>query len=90
MSTLTRLCFWQDASALRGLVLIAQKIASGVFYTPYGTIEFTHTKRRTAELIRRTVSIKGRTLRIATKQAAISDLFRSGRNINMIDAEQVS
>ena len=33
--------------------------ANGVYHTPYGTIEFTHTKRRIADLIRRTVSAKG-------------------------------
>lgn len=59
--------------------------ANGVYETPYGTIEFTHTKRRPAEIIERTVVMKGRPLRIATKQAAISDFVRAGRNTNMID-----
>ncbi|MGO4381445.1 DUF6088 family protein [Pseudoduganella sp. RAF19] len=59
--------------------------ASGLHETPYGTIEFTHTKRQTAELIRRTVSHKGRPLRVATKEAAIADLLRVGRNTNMLD-----
>ena len=64
--------------------------ATGLYETPYGTIEFTHTKRRPAELIRRTVSVKGRPLRIATRQAALADLVRSGRNTNMIDVEELS
>lgn len=63
--------------------------ASGLHETPYGTIEFTHTKRRTAELIQRTVSIKGRPLRLATKAAAVADLMRVGRNTNMLDREAV-
>lgn len=62
--------------------------AGGVYHTPYGIIEFTHTKRRIADLILRTVSVKGRPLRLATKQAAISDLVRSGRNVNMMDMEE--
>lgn len=62
--------------------------ANGVYHTPYGTIEFTHTKRRIADLIRRTVSAKGRSLRLATRQAAISDLIRVGRNVNMMDAQE--
>lgn len=62
--------------------------SGGVYHTPYGTIEFTHTKRRTADLILRTISAKGRPLRLATKQAAIADLVRSGRNANMLDAGQ--
>lgn len=59
--------------------------ANGVYETPYGTIEFTHTKRRLAELIERTVMVKGRSLPIATKKAAVADLVRAGRNTNMID-----
>lgn len=63
--------------------------ASGVLDTPYWTIEFTHTKRRIAELIRRTVSVKGRPLRIATADAAVADLVRVGRNsnINMLEID---
>ena len=59
--------------------------ASGVYETPYGVIEFNHTKRSIAELIQRTVSVKGRTLRLATRQAALEDQIRAGRNVNMID-----
>lgn len=64
--------------------------ANGIYETPYGTIEFTHTKRRPAELIERTATMKGRPLRIATKQAAIADLVRSGRNTNMIDMQELA
>lgn len=63
--------------------------ANGVYETPYGTIEFTRTKRRPAELVRRTVAVQGRPLRIATKQAAVDDLVRAGRNVNMIDIEEL-
>jgi len=64
--------------------------ANGVYQTPYGTVEFTHTKRRPAELIQRTVTMKGRPLRVATKQAAVADLMRSGRNISMIDMKELA
>lgn len=64
--------------------------ATGLYETPYGTIEFTHTKRSPAELIQRTMTIKGRPLRIATRQAAVADLLRSGRNANMIDWEELT
>jgi hypothetical protein len=63
--------------------------ASGLYQTPYGTIEFTHTKRRPAELIRRTVIDKERPLPVATKRAAVADLVRSGRNLNMIEASEL-
>lgn len=58
--------------------------AKGTYHTSYGTIEFTHTKRRPMEIIERTVSVDGRPLRIASKDAAIKDLVRVGRNTNMI------
>lgn len=64
--------------------------ANGLYETPYGTIEFTHTKRRPAELIQRTVTVQGRPLRIATKQAAVADLMRAGRNTNMIDMAELA
>ena len=57
---------------------------SGVVETPYGVIEFTHTKRGPAEIFKRTMHVKGRPLRIAIKQAAIKDLLRVGRNANML------
>lgn len=62
---------------------------SGIVETPYGTIEFTHTKRSTAQIIMRTMQPKGRPLRIATKQAAVQDLMRVGRNSNMIDQREL-
>jgi predicted transcriptional regulator of viral defense system len=59
--------------------------ASGLIETPYGVIEFTHTKRSVAEIIKRTLMPKGRPLRIATQEAAVRDLLRVGRNVNMMD-----
>jgi hypothetical protein len=61
--------------------------ARGVYATPYGTIEFTHTKRRPAEILKRSVSEPGRTLRLAKRDAAVQDLLRVGRNTSMIDQE---
>ncbi len=63
--------------------------ASGIYDTQYGTIEFTHTKRRPAEIIKRTITAKGRPLRLATKEAAVKDLVRSGRNVNMMDLKEI-
>jgi hypothetical protein len=58
--------------------------AKGVYDTPYGSIEFTHTKRRPADIISRTLSVKNRPLRIASRQAAERDLRRAGRNTDLI------
>jgi hypothetical protein len=63
--------------------------ARGVFETPLGTIEFTHTKRSPESLIARTIHDKRRPLRIARKKAAVQDLYRVGRNTNMIDQEEL-
>jgi|SRR5476649_107230 len=63
--------------------------ASGLVNTPYGTIEFTHTKRGAAQIVKNTMAAKGRPLRIATKRAAIRDLLRVGRNANMIDPSEI-
>jgi hypothetical protein len=64
--------------------------AGGIHDTPYGTIEFTHTKRSIPEILDRTIFIKDRPLRIAKKQAAVSDLLRVGRNTFMIDYEELN
>lgn len=61
--------------------------AKGVYDTPYGTIEFTHTKRRPVEILRRTLVMKNRPLRIASRQAAVQDLRRVGRSTSMLATE---
>ncbi len=62
--------------------------ASGLHDTPFGTIEFTHTKRSIPEVLERTIVVEDRPLRIAKKRAAVQDLYRVGRNIDMIDPEE--
>jgi predicted transcriptional regulator of viral defense system len=61
----------------------------GEYKTPYGTIEFTHTKRRPLELVKRTTPVPGRPLRMATQDAALQDLRRVGRNVRMISVEDL-
>ena len=63
--------------------------ASGRHSTPYGEIEFTHTKRSVPDVLERSVYVEGRPMRIAKKKAAAQDLYRVGRNINMIDREEL-
>lgn len=58
----------------------------GTYRTPYGTIEFTHTKRPAGDLIKRMKDI-GRPLRFATLESAWADLKRVGRNIHLVDLE---
>jgi hypothetical protein len=63
--------------------------ARGVYDTPFGTIEFTHTKRSIPDILERTVFVKDRPLRIAKKLVAVKDLLRVGRNTDLIDYEEL-
>lgn len=61
----------------------------GVYKTHYGTIEFVHTKRNVENILASIIPIAGRPLRIATKQAALRDLRRVGRNISLINEQDL-
>ena len=56
----------------------------GEHATPFGTIEFTHTARGLLNLIDGLVET-GRPLKLASRQTALRDLKRVGRNLHLID-----
>lgn len=56
----------------------------GLYRTPYGVIEFTHTARPAADILSHVRRMEGRPLRIAGRQAARRDLKRVGRNVGMV------
>ena len=58
----------------------------GTYKTPYGIIEFTHTKRSVKNILSNTHKVSQRPLRIALKDAALRDLKRVGRNVNLVNA----
>lgn len=60
----------------------------GTYKTPFGTIEFIHTKRRPQELLSGVRDV-GRPLRLATAQAAWRDLKRVGRNTQLVDRTEL-
>jgi len=62
----------------------------GVYDTPYGVIEFTHTKRLVTDVLNGIRQIEGRPLRVATPAIAWRDLKRVGRNLQMVDAEALT
>ena len=62
---------------------------SGTYRTSYGVIEFTHTKRPVGNIINHIRSVDNRPLRIASKTTAWRDLKRVGRNIEMVDLEEL-
>lgn len=57
---------------------------SGVYTTPYGVIEFTHTSRAADDIRNSIQTVPGRPLRIATRDAAVRDLKRVGRNLSLL------
>lgn len=61
---------------------------SAEYKTPFGTIEFTHTKRAPTDILENT-SLVGRPLRLASKQAAYRDLKRVGRNTHLVSEEEL-
>lgn len=61
----------------------------GIYHTPYGTIEFTHTKRSIINIIHSIYRAAGRPLRMATKQTAWRDLKRVGRNLDLVNKEEL-
>lgn len=56
----------------------------GEYKTPYGTIEFTHTKRKLRDILNSMKDV-GRPLRLANPIAAWRDLKRTGRNTHLVD-----
>lgn len=90
--------YLSNESVLCNLSIISQQMMdritvmttgrSGVFNTPYGVIEFTHTKRNPLSILEKTSVIDNLPVRTADKHVAVRDLKRIGRNVNMIDWEE--
>ena len=55
----------------------------GEYHTPYGVIEFTHTKRSVSDIIKN-LQETNQPLRRATAHAALRDLKRVGRNLHLV------
>jgi predicted transcriptional regulator of viral defense system len=62
----------------------------GIYKTPYGVIEMTHTKRAFSDILAQIKKVDGRPLRIATKAMAWRDLKRVGRNVRMVTTENLN
>lgn len=59
----------------------------GEYKTPFGVLEFTHTRRSVADILDSAVD-RDRPLKIATHEAAMRDLRRVGRNIHLVREAQ--
>lgn len=61
----------------------------GAYETPWGMIEFTHTRRSPDDILDNTRDV-GRPMRMATPQAAWRDLKRVGRNTHLVDERSLA
>ncbi len=61
----------------------------GEYTTPYGTIEFTHTKRPPQDILAGTRDVK-RPLRLAAPATAWRDLKRVGRNTHLVNEAELA
>lgn len=57
----------------------------GIYKTPYGVIEFTHTKRSVSNILDHIQTVTGRPLRVASQKTALRDLKRVGRNLHLLE-----
>ena len=62
----------------------------GVYHTAYGVIEFTHTKRTIKDILKGTSKVNDRPLRMGSKATAFRDIKRVGRNIDLINLEELT
>lgn len=61
----------------------------GEFSTPFGTVEFVHTKASVYEIACNTVCMPGGPLRLATKRYTVEGLKRTRRSLDLIDWDEV-
>lgn len=62
----------------------------GIFKTPIGTLELTHTKRDPIQILRDTHELDGYPLREATLLRAYQDLKHTGRNLDLVDKNSLN
>jgi hypothetical protein len=70
-----------------GRITLMTTGGKGTFHTPYGTIEFTHTRAAPAKIRANTIERPEHPLPIATEAYALDDLRRTRRNLDMVAEE---
>ena len=63
---------------------------SGEYQTPYGTIEFTHTKQSAEDILPKLIQREGHPIPIASKELAYENLRHVGRNLDLVDQEALN
>ena len=61
----------------------------GAFPTPFGTIEFIHTRADAFEIAENTVDVPNSPLRLATRRYTVVGLKRARRSLDLIDWEEL-
>ena len=62
---------------------------SGEFHTPFGTIEFVHTRASPEDILSNTVDRPGNPLPIASKRYTVDNMRNCRRSMHLIDWEEV-
>jgi predicted transcriptional regulator of viral defense system len=70
-----------------GRITLMTTGGKGTFHTPYGVVEFTHTRAAPAEIRANTLERPGHPLPIATEAYALDNLRRTRRNLDMVVEE---
>ena len=69
------------------LVTVMTTGREGEYHTPYGTVEFTHTKRPLDATLPRLPRSRHGSLRLADKHTAWRDLRQVGRNLHLVNMD---
>ena len=82
----SQLSYTGDISqVIMGRVTVVTKGRSGIFSTPYGVIEFTHTKKPIKQIAPNLYFDADINMYRATTQQAIADLKHCNRNLHMLE-----
>ncbi|PWC13418.1 type IV toxin-antitoxin system AbiEi family antitoxin [Brenneria corticis] len=71
-----------------GLLTLMTTGRSGFFLTPWGNIEFIHTKRTPPAILSATFFSQERNILFATEETALRDLKAVGRNLDLVEIRQ--
>ena len=62
----------------------------GLFCTPFGSIEYIHTKADAFEITANTIEVPDSPLKLATKQYTVAGLKRARRSLDLIIWEELA
>ncbi|MEG0217904.1 MAG: hypothetical protein RR655_06250, partial [Raoultibacter sp.] len=63
---------------------------SGEYKTPYGVVEFTHTKAPIGTIVQNVIERENHAIPIAKKYYAYTNLQSVGRSLDLVDQEELN